>query len=94
MDDGSFQWDDAEATRNLALHGVSFEAARLAFQDPFALDWRDDRAGYGEERFITLASVERRIVCVVYTERGGAIRIISACGAGPHERRRYHANRG
>ncbi|WP_237479032.1 BrnT family toxin [Lichenibacterium dinghuense] len=94
MDDGSFQWNDAKAARNLALHGVSFEAARLAFQDPFALDWRDDRADYGEERFITLASVDKRILCVVYTERGGATRIISARGAEPHERRRYHANRG
>ena len=42
MDDGSFRWDDAKAAANLATHGVTFEAARLVFKDPFALDWLDE----------------------------------------------------
>jgi uncharacterized DUF497 family protein len=29
--------DDAKAAQNLASHGVSFEAAQLAFDDPFAV---------------------------------------------------------
>ena len=42
MDSGSFQWDDAKAAANLANHGATFEAARLVFKDPFALDWLDE----------------------------------------------------
>jgi uncharacterized DUF497 family protein len=39
MNDGVFQWDDSKAAANHAKHGVTFEAARDAFKDPFALDW-------------------------------------------------------
>lgn len=90
MDDGAFQWDDAKAAANDACHGVTFESARRAFKDAFALDWRDERFSYGEERYITLGMVDGRLLYVAYTMRGDAIRIISARGAEPHERRQYH----
>jgi uncharacterized DUF497 family protein len=35
MEDADFEWDDTKAAQNLASHGVSFEAVRLAFDDPF-----------------------------------------------------------
>jgi hypothetical protein len=38
-----FAWDDLKGLQNLANHGVSFEAARLAFDDPFAVLVRGDR---------------------------------------------------
>ena len=34
--------------------------------------------------------VEGRLLYVAYTMRGDVIRIISARGAEPHEKRRYH----
>jgi len=37
MRDDDFEWDRAKAAANLARHGVSFEAARLAFSDAFAI---------------------------------------------------------
>ena len=37
MKDDEFEWDAVKAAQNLANHGVSFEAARLAFDDPFAV---------------------------------------------------------
>jgi uncharacterized DUF497 family protein len=37
MDADDFEWDDAKAAANLAKHGVSFEQARDAFDDPFAI---------------------------------------------------------
>jgi hypothetical protein len=43
MPDGEFEWDDAKAAANLAKHGVSFEQARAAFGDAFAIDFVDDR---------------------------------------------------
>lgn len=83
----TFEWDEAKAAANLVAHGVSFEAARDVFKDPFALDWLDDREDYGEERYIM---ADKRLLYVAYTIRGEAIRIISARGAEPHERRQYH----
>ena len=90
MNEDAFEWDDAKATANYARHGVTFEAARLVFDDPFALDWFDDREDYSEERYATIGLVEGRLLYVAYTMRGDMIRIISARGAEPHERRKYH----
>jgi uncharacterized DUF497 family protein len=90
MDDGIFQWDDNKAAENYANHGVRFEAAREVFNDPFALEWLDEREEYGEDRYIILGMVETRLLYVAYTMRGEKIRLISARGAEPHERRQYH----
>jgi hypothetical protein len=85
-----FEWDAAKAVRNEADHGVTFDVATLVFADPFALEWRDDREDYGEDRYVLLGMVDGRVLYVAYTMRGDAIRIISARGAEPNERRRYH----
>ena len=90
MKDDEFEWDDVKAARNEANHGVTFVMARVVFQDPFALDWRDDRQVYGETRYSTVGMVEGRLIYVAYTMRDERIRVISARGAEPHERRRYH----
>ncbi|MFZ2089839.1 MAG: BrnT family toxin, partial [Desulfobaccales bacterium] len=60
------------------------------FKDPFALEWLDKREAYGEERFVIIGMAEGRMVYVAYTMRGDVIRIISARGAEPYERRRYY----
>ena len=90
MDDGSFQWDDIKAAANYAKHGVKFEAARVAFEDPFALEWDNSGGSRGEPRFARLGMVEGRVLFVAYTVRGDVIRIISARAAEPWERRKYH----
>jgi uncharacterized DUF497 family protein len=90
MLDEEFEWDDAKAARNLASHGVSFEVARLAFDDPFGVAREDQRQDYGEDRYILLGMVQARLLAVAYTVRGVRVRIISARLAEPQERRRYH----
>ena len=90
MSGGAFQWDATKAAKNFAKHGVTFEAARDAFKDPFALDWADEGHYAGEKRFAMLGMVESRLLFVAYTVRGDVIRIISARLAEPYERRRYH----
>jgi uncharacterized protein len=90
MKDDDFEWDDAKAAHNLAGHGVSFEAARLAFDDAFAVVREDRRQDYGEERFVLLGAVQERLLTVAFTIRGERVRIISARLAEPQERRRYH----
>lgn len=89
-----FEWDEAKAARNLTDHGVSFDAATMVFDDPFALEWLDDREDYGEDRYVILGLVDGRLLYVAYTLRGDKIRIISARGAEPHERRAYHEENG
>ena len=90
MDDDAFEWDDAKAAENYARHGVSFETAKRVFDDAFAIERLDDREDYGEERFSILGMVDGRLLFVAYTLRNGTIRIFSARGAEPHERRQYH----
>ena len=90
MPDLRFEWDVAKAALNKADHGVTLEAARLVFDDPFALEWLDDREHYGEERYVVLGMADGQLLYVAYTMRGDAIRIISARGAEPNERRQYH----
>ena len=94
MMDDDFEWDEAKAAANLAKHGVSFEQARLAFDDPFAIDFVDDREDYGENRLILFGMVENRLLVVAHTLRGDKVRIVSAREAEPHERRRYHEENG
>jgi len=90
MNADDFEWDNAKAAANLAKHGVNFEQAREAFDDPFAIDFVDDREDYGEHRLILVGMVESRLLVVVHTLRRDKVRIISAREAQPNERRQYH----
>jgi uncharacterized DUF497 family protein len=90
MNDDEFQWDDRKAAENFAKHGVSFEAARDVFKDPFSIEQLDDRENYGEERFTIIGMASGRLLFVAYTMKGETIRIISARGAEPYEQRDYH----
>ena len=90
MRDARFDWSDAKARGNLKKHGVTFEAARLVFDDPASVDEIDDREDYEEDRFIIIGSSHRQnLLVVVHTERGDNIRIISARHASRTERRDY-----
>lgn len=90
MDDDNFAWHDRKAARNARDHAVTFTSARAVFDDPFAVEWIDEREDYGEERHAILGMVNDRLLYVAFTMRGDKIRIISARKAEPHERRMYH----
>jgi uncharacterized protein len=90
MTDDAFEWDTAKAAENYKSHGVTFEDASRAFADPFAIERLDDRENYREGRFNILGMVDGRLLFVAFTLRGDIIRIISARGAEPHEKRKYH----
>ncbi len=90
MQDESFEWDDDKAARNWRDHAVTFEMARDAFKDPFAIEWLDAGQDPSEDRFAMIAMVESRLLFVAYTMRAECIRIITARKAEPYERRKYH----
>ena len=73
MHDEEFELDNAKAAINWRSHGVSFEMARDVFKDIFAIEWTDDRRGDAEERFVTVGTVDGRLLFVVYTLRGERI---------------------
>ena len=77
-------WDENKRLTNLANHGVDF-------RDLVALDWgralifEDRRRDYGEARLIGMAPLGARLHVVVFVERGGERRIISARKANSRE---------
>ena len=85
-----FEWDPEKATSNLAKHNVSFEEASTVFGDPLGRIVRDPRHSLGEQRFVLLGHSERqRLLTIMFTDRGEAIRLVSARKATRHERREY-----
>jgi uncharacterized DUF497 family protein len=84
-----FEWNKSKAKDNFTKHGISFELAERVFDDPFAVEFLDDREDYDEERFVILGIVDRQILFVAYAERKDAVRIISARRATKYEQKIY-----
>ena len=84
----NFEWDEAKNEANIAKHGISFLSAARVFDGPI-LRYPDTRRDYGEARILAIGLAEGTELAVVYTERGEAIRIISARRARRDERRTY-----
>jgi uncharacterized protein len=86
----NFEWDPRKAAANLIKHKVSFEEAATVFGDPLGRIVADPRHSFDEERFVLLGrSQKRRMLTVMYVDRGRAIRIISARAATRRERNHY-----
>lgn len=84
------EWDNRKAAANLRKHDVSFDEAVTALEDPLAVTYRDPDHSLEEFRFLTFGlSSSGRILVVAHTERGEAIRLISARPATRSERRAH-----
>lgn len=85
-----FTWNPAKAESNERKHKVSFQEAVSVFRDPLARIHDDPRHSEQEQREIIIGhSAKGRLILVSFTERRGAIRIISARGATRNEREDY-----
>ena len=85
-----FQWDPEKARANRTKHGVAFEEAMTAFLDPLSITILDPDHSERENRFVLIGrSTTGRLLVVVHTDRGDAIRLISARRATRRERRAY-----
>lgn len=93
-----FEWDEAKNVSNKTKHGIDFETAQLAFDDPLCVSFVE-RIDDGEERWHAIGMIEDIIIIVVvhtYKVEGSdeVIRIISSRRATSHERKLYdQANR-
>jgi uncharacterized protein len=87
-----FEWDEEKAHRNILKHGISFDRAITAFDDPFALIAPDEKhSSAGEIREWLIGESDDGVLVVVFTRRwiGQTYRLISARRANRGERKRY-----
>lgn len=85
-----FEWDREKAERNFRKHGVSFDEAVTVFYDPLSATFDDPDHSVREKRFVTVGySAHGHLLVVSHTERGNAVRIISARHATARERKRH-----
>jgi uncharacterized DUF497 family protein len=84
-----YEWDPAKARSNQEEHGVDLADAEGVLEDVRAITIEDNDAE-GEQRFVTLGmDFLGRLLVVVFTYRGDAIRIISARKATRTEVKEY-----
>jgi uncharacterized protein len=89
----NIDWDPAKDRANQAKHGISFSHAKAVFDDPDRVDVYDDRDYDGEERWVVIGLAGRMLVYVVYTDRDGGVRLISARKADDEDAESYFANK-
>ena len=81
------EWNEKKAASNRRKHGIDFDDAIEIFFGTSLLR-RSDRNT--EERWLAIGETESRVVTVVFTWRGDALRIISARRARKNEKRAYY----
>lgn len=87
-----YEWDDKKNQVNIIKHNMSFDLAKLAFDDPYLIEIYDDLNSTDEHRYNVIGAIENRIIAfVVATDRNGKTRIISARKASPKEKRFYES---
>jgi uncharacterized protein len=82
----TFDPNKREKTRN--ERGIDFADAALVFAGA-TLDFPDERKDYGETRMISVGHLEKRMVIIVWTQRGDSRHIISMRKANEREQTRF-----
>lgn len=82
------EFDPAKRQATLDHRGLDMARAGEVF-DGVTLTIEDDRADYGEPRFITIGKLEGRMVVLVWTPRADVRRIISMRKANDREQKAY-----
>ena len=86
-----FEWDLTKSEKNLRERGFDFAFATRIFQGPI-ISSEDSRSSYGQVRMIALGVIGGRVYKVVYTDRHGVRRIISAHKASRQETRKWQSS--
>jgi len=90
-----FEWDLRKAQLNLKKHGLSFEIALTAFDDPAAIIKDDPKHSRDEIRAALIGQSDNGVIFIVFTirEPNGVFRIISARRANRKERKLYEESK-
>ena len=85
-----FEWDATKAASNVLKHSVDFDEASTVFADALSATGRDPDHSIDEARFLTFGlSSKGRVLAVSHTDRGVAVRIVSARPATRKEKQIY-----
>ncbi len=84
-----FGWSEIKRLRVLKERGLDFIDAQAMFDGRPLITVPSPRSP--EERWLSVAEIDGRIVAVAWCWRGEAIRIITMRRARDAEKRRYHA---
>jgi uncharacterized protein len=85
----TFEWDPRKAAENLAKHGIPFDYATRAFDDPYRIEQEDQTSFYEETRYHAIGMVGNLLLFVAFTYCQDNICPISARKATPRARRQY-----
>jgi uncharacterized protein len=87
----NFEWDEDKNQLNIEKHGLDLADGEELFDGRLPLLVRPDTAeDYGEDRWLGIGTLNRRVVVAVFTERGpDLIRLISLRKANQQEKRQY-----
>ena len=91
-----FEWDKKKDKINTKKHGISFDEARTAFYDEYAIQFFDPEHSQEEDRFMLLGSsfnLKTLVICHCFREEETIIRIISARKADKDEEQYYWSER-
>ena len=86
-------WDEAKRQATLEERGLDFASAEELFKE-LNYTTEDARKDYGEQRYISVGSISRRLCVVVWTPRGSKRHIISMRKANDREQKRFKVSLG
>ena len=82
-----FEWDEEKRRETLAEREIDFSGMTALFDGRPVLTYPSPRGG--EERWVTVGVIERKVFAAVWTVRGENIRIIAVRRARDGEKRAY-----
>ena len=85
-----FEWDEFKDISNKNKHGIDFNDAKEIFKDQISKVSPDLRKDYQEDRWKIIGEIFGIIISVIYTNRNGVTRLISARKASGKEREEYN----
>ncbi|MDR1359110.1 MAG: BrnT family toxin [Coriobacteriales bacterium] len=87
QNESAFEYDYIKSASNKQKHGIDFEEAQVLWKDTNRT--KTPSEFIGESRIMTTAKYHEKLYTAIYTERNGAIRIISVRRARSNEVRLY-----
>lgn len=82
------EFDPEKNATNIKERNINFEIVN-DFELNTAKIWLDNRKDYGEERYIALGYIKKRLYSLVFTVRGTNLRVISLRKANKREVKYY-----
>ena len=87
-----FQWDEGNDQKNFIKHGVTQSECEEVFFNSPLLVADDEEHSQNEDRYYVLGQTDAsRLLFLVFTVRGSALRVISARDMSNKEKRSYRS---